>query len=73
MLIFVFNHAGYLIYFTYGIRKSTEGQLSKETNMKMEIKKPQNGNSSTSIKIHQIETISGQLKQPDRYKGIYAE
>lgn len=70
MLIFVFNHAGYLIYFTYGIRKSTEGQLSKETNMKMEIKKPQNGNSSTSIKI---ETISGQLKQPDRYKEIYAE
>lgn len=71
MLIFVFNHAGYLIYFTYGIRKSTEGQLSKETNMKMEIKKSQNGNSSTSIKI--VETISGQLKQSDRYKGIYAE
>ena len=70
MVIFVFNHAGYLIYFTYGIRKSTEGQLSKETDIKMEIKKQQNGINSTSIKI---ETISGQFKQPDRYKEVYAE
>lgn len=48
-------NTGYLIYFTYGIRKSTEGKLARET---VEFTKP-------PIAPIKIDTIS------DRYRAVY--
>lgn len=58
---------GYLIYFTYGIRKSTEGRLSSAENLQQ-----QQHPGVTTVKI---ETISGQLKSNgvSNYKEVYAE
>lgn len=62
---FYIQSTGYIIYFTYGIRKSTEGRLCKEE-IDMETTKQQKDKPALQNSI-KIETIS------DRYREVYNE
>jgi hypothetical protein len=56
----LFLSSGYIIYFTYGIRKSTEGKLMKEEKV-VEYKK-ESSNRQSSAKIEAISDKNAQSR-----------